>query len=70
MNAEGRKAAFMADFKALLRKHDADFYVQLRTVGWDNDAAAEVYINAKYEDGKTVDEHVSFDLPLWENGKD
>ena len=66
-----RQAEFLADLRALLRKHGADFSVEDRTCGWNTEGVAHVEIDAIYNDNnECFAEYTAFDLPRWIDAKD
>jgi len=69
--AAERQAEFLADFRALMRKHGAEFNVEDRSIGnWNTEGTAYVEMNAIYEGDVCVAEFACFDLPRWNTGKE
>ena len=70
VSAKDRKDAFMRDFKALLKKHNAELDIDSVSRGYgDYDIVAEVSMHGEWDDsGNTTKESAYFKLPLWSNG--
>lgn len=66
-----RQAEFLADLRALLRKHGAEISIEDRSHGYYTEGVATVDMPSCYgPDDKTTHEYANFDLPRWIDGKE
>lgn len=65
-----RKEAFMEDFQALLRKHDAECDITDDGAGYGMQTGmAVISMVTKWDDdGEITDQYTDFDLPTWSDG--